>query len=203
MNAQGLGMGFWRRNRRILFWVVGILVVAFIALLMWRDPMLSEQKQSAQMIAQIQAQHLTLADADGSSLPPTPDPKAVDATVAGVDANNNGIRDDVELAIFKAYPTSPYTRAAELQYAMTEQMFLTDVFDTATWKAVAELNDRASVCLSQFDANKSLRLQKEVESLVFNTNDRKSAQEKTYNFITSYGTQPGKFCDVDASQISH
>ena len=41
-------------------------------------------------------------------------PPDYDATIAGVDANENGIRDDVELAIFKEYPNFPYLQAVKL-----------------------------------------------------------------------------------------
>ena len=73
---------------------------------------------------------------NGEHLPPPPDPAQVDATIEGVDANANGIRDDVELAIFERYPDSLKIRAAELQYAMALQMYLTEVFNSETLVAV-------------------------------------------------------------------
>jgi len=39
----------------------------------------------------------------GYTLPPEPDPDFNNATLAGIDSNNNGIRDDVERAIYKKY----------------------------------------------------------------------------------------------------
>ena len=57
----------------------------------------------------------------GKNLPSDPGALA-DATVQGVDANQNGIRDDVELAVFKEYPNSAKTRAVLLQYALALQM---------------------------------------------------------------------------------
>ena len=82
---------------------------------------------------------------NGEHLPPPPDPAQVDATIEGVDANGNGIRDDVELAIFKKYPNSARIRAAELQYAMALQMYLSKVFNSETLVAVIQGEDRASM----------------------------------------------------------
>ena len=36
-------------------------------------------------------------------LPPEPDPKINNATLLGIDSNNNGVRDDVERWIYKTY----------------------------------------------------------------------------------------------------
>ena len=41
-----------------------------------------------------------------SNLPPMPDPKANDATLAGIDTTGIGVRDDVQIWIFKNYTTT-------------------------------------------------------------------------------------------------
>jgi len=118
-SAEGSGVvGFFHRAWRLIRWPLAVLVVAYIALVVWRIPGYSAEQQSKETVALIQSKHIAPNDVDGKHLPPPPDSKLVDATIAGVDANQNGIRDDVELAIFKEYPNSPYTRAAELQYAI-------------------------------------------------------------------------------------
>ena len=43
-------------------------------------------------------------EVNGHRLPPEPDPKVNDATLGGVDSNNNGVRDDVERKIYEKYP---------------------------------------------------------------------------------------------------
>lgn len=203
VSAQGSGIaGFFTRMWRVGRWLLLILVILYAGLIVWRLPGYNSEQRSKEVVAQIHSQRLTLEDADGKHLPPVPDPAQVDATVEGIDANNNGIRDDVELAIFKKYPNSPYTRTAELQYAMTEQMFLTKVFDTETWKAVAEENGRANLCLSSIKQPESGAFQEEVEALVFNTSSRKSAEENAYEFITSHGSATGTSCDIDAAYLS-
>ena len=40
---------------------------------------------------------------NGHILPPEPDPKINNSTLLGIDSNKNGVRDDVELWIYKNY----------------------------------------------------------------------------------------------------
>ena len=68
-----------------------------------------QKTQIQKAIDFINSQKITPNDVMGKNLPPEPDPSAValrawqklnDSTIAGIDANKNGIRDDVELEIF-------------------------------------------------------------------------------------------------------
>ena len=172
-------------------WPLIVLAVLYAIDVAWAVWYRSNEAQTNTAVAAIHAQKITLADVMGTNLPPVPDQAENDATVAGIDKNNNNIRDDVELAIFKKYPNSAKIRAAELQYAMTEQMYLTKVTNTETWKAVAEEDGRAHLCILQTKADR-----KEIESLVFNTQIRKDAQIKAFEFITSFGPASGTVCDV-------
>lgn len=159
-----------------------------------------EQKKTEETVAFIKAQKLTLDDVMGKNLPPEPDPALVNATVEGVDANRNGIRDDVELAIFKKYPNDSKIRAAELQYAMGLQMELTQVFNTKTLVAVIHQTDRGHSCLYRTgqDRPQSKSRVKEVESLVYNTPSRLERREEMYQrFMTSIGATEDSACDVD------
>ncbi|MEK7109497.1 MAG: hypothetical protein AAB919_03645 [Patescibacteria group bacterium] len=187
MNTSGVLGRVWRWIK----WPIIVLAVGYVALVGWNITYRLGQASTAEAVAQIHAQKLTLADVEGKNLPPVPDQAENDATVAGIDKNNNGIRDDVELAIFKKYPNSAKIRAAELQYAMTEQMFLTRVFDTGTWKAVAEENGRAHTCIIDSGANR-----KEVETLTFNTDLRTIAKNNAFEFTTTVGSAGGIPCDV-------
>jgi len=191
-------MTILKRVWRWVKWPLAILVVAYIALVIYRLPAVGEKQRTADTIATIQAQKVTLADVMGTNLPPQPYEPENDATVAGLDKNNNGIRDDVELAIFAKYPHSAKIRAAELQYAMTEQMFLTDVTNTDTWKAVAEEDSRAFTCaLKVISYNQTV----EVQDMVLNTDLRKNAEQKAFNFITSHGSASGPACDIDLNSL--
>lgn len=163
----------------------------YAVLVGFRTVMLFDEDKTNAAVAEIHAQKITPADVEGKNLPPVPDKAENDATVAGIDKNNNSIRDDVELAIFKKYPNDKKTRAAALQYAMSEQMYLTRVYNTETWKAVAEENGRAGLCLLSSKAD-----WKELQDLVSNTQLRKDARTKAFEFITSHGSAEGNVCDT-------
>ena len=203
MNALGSGVvNILRQVWRVVRWPIGILAALYVGLVIYE--LFHLPKVTAATIAAIQAQHLTMADVDGKHVPPQPDPKLVDATVEGVDANKNGIRDDVELAIFKKYPNDIKIRSAELQYAMDQQMYLTLVINTETWKAAAVQLDRGYQCIAgtypRDDLNKlnivtNMRTS-EVETLQYNTAARKLKREDVSKNITSYGLSDGDYCDV-------
>jgi hypothetical protein len=80
------------------------------------------KKQDIENVKIIKSIRLQLRDVDGSNLPPTSVQNINDSTLAGIDINQNYIRDDVELAIFALYPTSTPLRAAALQYAQMLQL---------------------------------------------------------------------------------
>ena len=183
----------WRWSR----WPVYLLLILFVVFIVWRSTVLFDMGKTNEAVAAIHAQHITLADVTGDTMVKTGvDQATYDATVAGVDSNNNGIRDDVEIAIFKKYPNSEKIRAAEMQYAMTEQMYLTRVYNTETWKAVTEEVGRAQSCILEVNANR-----KEVEALVFNTQLRKDAQNGAFEYTTGHGDAPGDSCDVNLNTL--
>ncbi|HUD03093.1 MAG TPA: hypothetical protein VMR46_03745 [Candidatus Paceibacterota bacterium] len=188
-------------------WPLAILVVAYIALVIYRLPAVGEKQRTADAVAHIQAQKITMADVMGTNLPPQPYEPENDATVAGLDKNNNGIRDDVELAIFAKYPHSAKIRAAELQYALADQLILTQVFNADTWIAVAEQQSRAYACVGESIPTKDLATlisrTKEVDDLVFNTQIRNSAKDQSYSFTTSYALPDTDLCDIDLNSLSN
>lgn len=180
----------------IAHWILPTLAAAYAVIIVYAYPHDHEAHISAAMVAKIEAQRLTVADVDGQYLPPQPDPTQANATVAGIDANDNGIRDDAELAIFAKYPISTTTRAAELQYAMELQMEFTDVIDSPTLVAVIEQEGRGYMCI--FDDKKT----NEVESLVFNTKERKDYREEVRaKYMASFGLASSGFCDLDPKSI--
>lgn len=184
-----------RRTWRIARWVVLGLALAYAAIVVYAYPHDHAAHLDEAAVAKIARQRLTTADADGSHLPPPPDPSQAGATVAGVDANQNGIRDDVELAIFAEYPTSSASstpvRAAELQYAKALQLEFTDVSDSATLVAVMRQEGRGFMCVpTELETD-------HVEQLVFNTAQRKAYREDLYRkYMTSFGLDSSDFCDL-------
>jgi hypothetical protein len=95
---------------KIIKWGALVIVVSFAALVVYRMFFLWDKQKTDEQVARIHATKLTLDDVMGKNLPPDPGAEA-DKTIQGIDANHNGIRDDVELAIFKEYPNSAKTRA--------------------------------------------------------------------------------------------
>jgi len=62
---------------------------------------------------------------NGHVLPPEPDPVENDATLLGVDSNNDGVRDDIERKVYATYPKA-IQRAVMLQAFRAEQKMLAD-----------------------------------------------------------------------------
>ncbi len=181
--------------------LVGLFVVAEIIRLPFR---LNEEKTVAQ-VAKIHATKLTLDDVMGKNLPPDPGVQA-DKTIAGIDANQNGIRDDVELAVFKAYPNSAKTRAVLLQYALVLQMEAIQTIinkDTAT--AISEDESRAFNCIGSIvppgnnDIKKIQAHLNFVEDKQLNTTERKNIKKNFDNQTGSFELQHG--CDIDLTTL--
>jgi len=185
-----------------------VLLSTFLVSVILRIPAVSDKQKTAEAVTAIHAQKITLADVMGDTLIKIPDQAENDATVAGLDTNNNGIRDDVEIAIFKKYPNSAKIRAAELQYAMAEQMYLTKVFNKETWGQVAEEADRAFFCIMSLHPTSDYAsytfaktYSKEVENLTFNTQSRRDAKDKAFDFTTSYGGTDKESCDIKLNTL--
>lgn len=98
-------------------------------------------------VARIHARAVTMEMVEGNRLPPMPAADEVNRTVVGVDVNENGVRDDVEISIHKLHPNEPKIRAAQLQYAMALQNYMADVFSKGTYVAAAVEWGRAYKCL--------------------------------------------------------
>ena len=194
-----------------------IIIILFVGLVIYRIPAAQERLKTQEVIRKIQNQKLTIADVLGQNLPPEPSPLLKDSTVEGVDANNNGIRDDVELAIFKLHPDSARIRAAELQYAMALQIYLKNVFNSETLIAAIHQDQRSSSCVNdtiskpdylasneiwnQYFATQNIRT-KEVESLVLSTDSRRQKYQEIFRkYMTSYSTLKDSHCDVDYSSL--
>lgn len=62
---------------------------------------------------------------NGINVPPAPDAAANQATVAGVDSNNNSVRDDVERMLATDFGTQPTFYSKAMAFAATEQVAIT------------------------------------------------------------------------------
>lgn len=180
---------FLYKTWHIVRWPLLVLVVGFVVLVAWRLKLLYEQDDTNAAVAAIHANRLTRDDVFGE-LPQEPNKAENDATLAGIDANHNGIRDDVERAIYFKYQESAKEAAPAFQYAKALQMEFTNVYNSATLVAVLQEESRASLCLS--DRKKK----EEINALVFNTDQRKQwGEEILEKYMVSY-TLPSDGCDI-------
>jgi len=188
---------------------VVVLVAIFVIVTLLR--VLYVSKNTPAQVAKIHATKLTMDDVMGVNLPSDPGAEA-DKTVAGIDANKNGIRDDVELAIFKEYPNSAKTRAVLLQYALALQMEMTlPILNRETATAVVEDNQsKALKCIwsisSRSDMDKFTAETDKNENFVkdrqINTEDRKKYMHNFYKYVGSYSVSDD-WCDIDVSVLKN
>jgi len=124
---------------------------------------------------------------NGHTLPPMPDKTLNDSTLLGIDSNNNGVRDDVEIWIYETY-TESVEIGLFMQSARAYQKVIQDpskahetkkYLDTYTscvkyWIFRAEQNQEI------FHIDKYRDLEKEVGGIMFNSIQRHVAYQK-YN----------------------
>ena len=195
-------------HKKILWRTGAVILAAYIILVIARIPYVLEKDKTDAAVAKIHATKLTLDDVMGKNLPPDPGADA-DETIQGIDANHNGIRDDVELAIFKEYSTSAKTRAVLLQYALALQLEVVQVIvNTGTVIASIQEEDRAYLCIGdivpkedskKFDEKTDL-LTKFVKERQLNTQERKKSRTDFYEKIGSYNSLD-RVCDIDYSKL--
>jgi len=200
-----------------MIWVIGGLGIAFFALVVYRMFVLREKERTMEQVARIHATRLTLDDVMGRNLPPDPGTDA-DKTIRGIDANHNGIRDDVELAIFREYPGSAKTRAVLLQYALALQMEATQtIVNRETVTEIATEQGRADTCIADTlvprKDSESPRMHADIEKIdmftnfvenkQLDTNTRKKAHQDFYEGnLGSYGDSTNAICDIDISLLN-
>ncbi len=198
--------------KKYLWRIVGVVTVLYLALVAVRTVHFVNQARTDEQVAKIHATKLRMDDVMGKNLPialAITSQAMYDATVQGLDANKNGIRDDVELAIFNAYPKSAKTRAVLLQYALALQLETTQpIVNTDTVTAVAEETSRSYLCVSnltpRIDMNKFIEIGNQLRNFVeerqLNTGIRKVAQKDFYKNLNS-GDVPLGSCDVELSSL--
>ena len=200
---------FARRIFKVFMWAFLVLLGLYIILVVVRVVHFFNLDKTNAQVEKIHNTKLTLDDVMGKNLPPDPGALA-NQTVAGIDANNNGIRDDVELAVFKEYPNSAKTRAVLLQYALALQMeFTLPILNTETATAIIEdNNNRAHICIWSISSRSDMKKfttetdknEKFIEQLQFNTEQRKKAQDNFYTYVRSYSAS-NDGCDLDLTTL--
>ncbi len=145
-----------------------------------------------------------------NSLPPDPG-EAGKATLAGIDSDDDGVRDDVQRYIALTYPDSEKTRAALTQYTVNVQGALIDADDKEKSMQHAEESGRVSACLlyvfGSVDAKRAARL--DLKSVILNTDERNYAYF-TYDdqlggevFRSVPYNERASSCEFDVSALSN
>lgn len=116
---------------------------------------------------------------DSSLQVPMPNEKENDKTVAGVDSDNDGIRDDVQRWINEEFSAQPKVKMAMRQLAMGRQLDLLSVSNKEQSIIASNkyLND--AICLSSIvGIDQKSKLNRELDSKLLNTKDRLYADNK-------------------------
>ena len=200
-----------RKVFRMFVWALLILLGLYLVLVAFRVVHFFNLDKTNAQIEKIHNTRLTLDDVMGTNLPP--EPIDADETVAGIDANQNGIRDDVELAIFKEYPNSAKTRAVLLQYALVLQMQMTlPVVNKETVTATVEDNEsRANVCMWSLSSRSNMekfladidKYENFIKELQLNTEQRKGYLHDFFEGNLGSYTMSRESCDIDLSTLSN
>lgn len=198
---------------KIFMWAFLVLFCLYIILVVVRVFHFFNLDKTNAQVEKIHNTKLTMSDVLGDNLPSEPGIEA-DKTVQGIDANKNGIRDDVELAVFKEYPNSAKTRAVLLQYALALQMETIQPFvNTDIVTAVAQEGDRAYLCIGKIlirddDSQQIMAryfkdgndLRSFIDRKQINTEERKEAEKVFLKKIGSYNSLD-RYCDIDYSKL--
>ena len=203
-----------KKALKVFFIFLAAVAAIYVVLVIIRMFHFYNLDKTNEQVVKIHNTKLTMDDEIGKNLPPDPGAEA-DKTIQGIDFNKNGIRDDVELAIFKAYPDSAKTRAALLQYALALQMeAIQEVVNKETVIATVQEEDRADICVAdvlvQRKTPESAREYSDIEKIdtyinfvkkiQLNNEARKKARTDFYEKIGSYNSLP-RLCDFDYSLL--
>ena len=111
-----------------------------------------------------------------AALPPDPGPAGM-ATLAGIDSNTNGVRDDLERYIALTYPATSDadTRAALTQYTKVAQGAMLDANDPVASQPHAQKLMDGVECLLFRRPNDARKLFLELQAKILNTMDRSKA----------------------------
>jgi hypothetical protein len=198
---EKIKMMFSGKFLKIFGWILLILAGAYLILVVVRVFHFFNLDKTEAQVAKIHATKLSMSDVMGDNLPPDPGVEA-DKTIEGIDANENGIRDDVELAVFNEYPNSAKTRAVLLQYALVLQLEARQSnVNKEVATAIAEEESQAYDCIGKIVAVSSDDLEKIeayrnfVEDKQINTVERKNLKTKFDDNAGSFELKSG--CDID------
>jgi len=112
----------------------------------------------------------------GHRLPPEPDSKINDSTLLGIDSNHNGVRDDVERAIYLHYKT-PVEQAVIMQHMKGIQAVFADANRVMNAVALEKQLGKSGDCILYFYSIKHIEIKypKYAKNIQINTKERLKA----------------------------
>jgi hypothetical protein len=137
---------------------------------------------------------------DSSLQVPMPDPKLNDKTVAGIDSDGDGIRDDIQRWINEKYTDKPRTKLAVKQLAMGIQLGLVSASDKAQSIIASKKFSNDLMCLIYVVGDEQIDdIRIQLRSKILNTKARHYAEIQTNaNFSGQSITIPYKDEDKKA-----
>ena len=199
-----------KKALKVFFIFLAAVAAIYVVLVIIRMFHFYNLDKTNEQVVKIHNTKLMMDDVIGKNLPPDPGAEA-DKTVQGIDANKNGIRDDVELAIFKAYPDSAKTRAVLLQYALALQMEVVQkVVNKEVVGEVANKQDRAFFCVAKIvpgggESSVFVAIEKYgkfMSDKQFNTEERKTAHKIFYSYLKSGRIDDSVSCDIEPLSLT-
>lgn len=127
---------------------------------------------------------------DASLEVPDPGPAGM-TTLAGIDSDGDGVRDDVQRWIAESYGDSLKMKAALKQAAAVDQLKLLNALDKAKSIAASYQGFKAADCMRYLrGSNEARKLRKKVESLMLNTDARIRADIKVHANFSGQSWSP-------------
>lgn len=109
---------------------------------------------------------------NGITVPPEPDAKTNNSTIAGIDINNNGVRDDIERTIAST-SSSASEFNANIEITKEYQKILTSKIISSS-----EINKIQKLIACIATKNNSIKIDSELKLIIANTDERKSEFRK-------------------------
>jgi len=109
---------------------------------------------------------------NGIPVPPEPDKTLNQSTLAGIDSNNNGVRDDIERMVARNFGTDATAYQQAFAHARTQQLAITVPSDEASQRHLDGIR-----CLS--DNNKLSQL-KQITVTTLDTSMRRTAFARAF-----------------------
>jgi len=141
----------------------------------------------------------------GHTLPPQPDSDLNNATLGGVDSNENGVRDDVERAIYKKYDKKLHAVVLMQETKFYQRTIVEPTTDAKIIQKDATKTIDCRTYLARYDENfKLYSFRNDIEfikNLTFNNSDRVK-KYLDYNIALSGGIYGSDYSDIALKSCS-